>query len=167
MRKSPKPGPMPPTTVEGGGSRGPCGSLAATCRCGLSQSVAPGAVPSGSPGWGSLCLAQWSGEARRISDFSGSSARLQPGLTRPCPTAPELRVCSAPARPAMGAPCRSLSAILLLLQVLGMSRLPAGRLPAPPPASLCLSACCPPAFLLPRKLGSRGSDLPGGCAARS
>lgn len=117
------------------------------------------------PGGRSLCLAQWSGEQRRIGEFSASSAGRQPGLTRPCPTAPEFRVCSAPARPAMGSLCRSLSAILFLLQVLGVSRLPAGRLPALRPASPCLSACCHPSFLLPRKLGFRGPDLPGGCAA--
>lgn len=69
------------------------------------------------------CSLVW--EPRRTTEFPGTSARLQPDLTRPCPTAPELSVCSAPARPAMGARCRSFSALLLLLllQVCGGSRL--------------------------------------------
>lgn len=65
------------------------------------------------------CSLAW--EPRRTTEFSATSARLQPGLTRPCPTAPELSVCSASARPAMGARYRSFSALLLLLQVCGGS----------------------------------------------
>lgn len=56
-------------------------------------------------------------EPRRTTEFPRTSARLLPGLTRPCPTAPELSVCSASAGSAMGARCRSFSALLLLLQV--------------------------------------------------
>lgn len=111
----------------------------------------------GSPGEGSAIAL--SGIRSRTCGLRKSCQTLAwPSPVRPDPT---------PARPAMGPQCRSLSVLLLLLQVrhgaLALRGAPSGptvREPAPVPPSL-LS----PLPLLPSKFGSKEPERPGSCVA--
>ena len=101
-------------------------SLAAVRRCALSQSALWGAVPSRLTWRQRRCPAQWRREPQSTCGFAevlpySSPAKLRG--TQPDPTS---------ARPAMGPPSRSVSALLLLLQVRRVPWFCGGRLPAPP-----------------------------------
>lgn len=103
--------------------------------------------------------------AALLSGFANLGAPVSPWSfyqtpARPDPTRPTRR------RPAMGPPCRSLFALLLLLQVRrvppafpGAPSGPILRAPGPPvPSSLAVSSSLlsSPLPLLPRKFGSKG-----------
>lgn len=125
--------------------------MAATCRCALSQSASPGGGAFGltwrpQPPPGSVEC-----QPRLISEFSGSPAVLQPGLTRPSPALPDRtrapRLLRQPWEPRAAASPRSCSCSCCRYAD------PATRFAVP----FCL---LPSRFPSSKKVGVQGARLP-------